>query len=227
MIRSKATWAFAAERQVVGQTADKRESMATTSLRRHHTSSLTDDEVILLDPMFDSPHRPRALYRANYQDLFNTPYCHRLNDSDVDAALVKLCEAGLVSYSDERYGFTAAGGLLWEGERRPPWSMFCSESEGCENDDDVWDVELVAVSRDLGQQFLRTAQMYGRYADVSMASLSWSPVERSPIYWKHDLAAWHTRFSSRVGDRWDHDGFFSVRGWWSSIGNLNRHLSPR
>jgi hypothetical protein len=201
--------------------------MATTEFRRQYTSSLTDDDVILLDPMFDSPHRPRAFYRSNYRDLFNTSYCHRLSDGDVDAALRKLCEAGLVRHFDARYGLTPAGGLLWEAERNPPWSMFCYESEGGKGGDAIRDVEVVAVSRDVGEQFLCRAQMYGRYADVSMSSVGWSPMERSPIYWKQDLAAWYTRFPSKASDRWDHDGFFSARGWWSSITDLNRCLSPR
>jgi hypothetical protein len=200
--------------------------MAMIEFRRRYASSLTDDELILLDPMFDSPHRPRAFYHSNYQDLFNTPYCHCLSDSDVEAALVRLCGAGVVGYSNGRYALTADGGRLWEAERDPPWPMYCYEAEGHQDGGRLWDVEIVAVSREVGEQFLCTAQRYGRYPDVSMASLNWSPMERSPIYWKQDLAAWHTRFPSQAGDQWDHDGFFNAMQWWSSLTDLNRYLPP-
>lgn len=97
-------------------------------LLRTHVTSLTDDELILFDVLFEFSGSPcKFLRKLHFGEIFNYR-AHSLDDDALDEALASLCERGLLRafQLDGRphCGMTSSGGALWEVERLPDWSRF-------------------------------------------------------------------------------------------------------
>ena len=192
---------------------------------RSRSSSLTEDELTVIDPLFDSYAPKKALSSRNYASSFNTDYSHNLSDAELDACLERFTKEGLVfgpiSTRASTYGLTPAGGSIWEAERRPIWELFCVASEGLESEG-MCEVEITAYSHDVGRAYLSLAEECGVYSDFETADLLWRQPTPSRIYWKERPRPWCTAVHVRKND-WrmvDAERFKRDLKSWSDINDL-------
>jgi len=104
---------------------------------RTDVTELSDDELLLFDAIFECPWPVQALRRGEYGFHLNVRYTHGLSDEDLRARIVELVDRGLMttdirdpveSLNRPYCALTPTGGVLWELERKPDWSKYCSDS---------------------------------------------------------------------------------------------------
>ena len=92
---------------------------------------LTDDQLILLDVLFDRGATIRLLRRGIFHEQWNLGYVHSLDDVELKNTLHLLCEHGVLKplSISERVSFrmTRVGGEMWSLERCPDWTRYCTE----------------------------------------------------------------------------------------------------
>ena len=105
-----------------------------TSHFRSHASNLTDDELSLLDVMFDGGATPSMLRQCNISAQFNVKP-HSLDDASLKETVRKFLRDGIVKPTDHRHRghryirLTERGADLWSLERCPVWDRFCKDRE--------------------------------------------------------------------------------------------------
>jgi hypothetical protein len=97
---------------------------------RTGATELTDDELLLMDFVFDVWAAERFLRRDVYHAHRNVRFTHGLDDEALSRTLRSLVGRGLFAcetHDDEapRYSLTPRGGDLWEAERKPDWTRYC------------------------------------------------------------------------------------------------------
>jgi hypothetical protein len=142
-----------------------------TNLKRTHTTSLTDDELILLDVMFSGGAPFRMLRQSVFTDQWNCPP-HNLDDCQLGDTLDRFCSTGmlesdLVSFRDARqmyYYMTPHGGSSWESERTPIWDRYamdtCWSLEGWAEKEIVF---ILAVSAGIRDDFWQVGRDVGMW----------------------------------------------------------------
>lgn len=99
---------------------------------RSGETSLTNDELLLLDVVFWIDATPAHLRRHGFEARWNSEP-HALDDGSLLATLSQLQrDRVLIQTSQEFRGqkylsMTKEGGELWSLERRPIWDRYCSE----------------------------------------------------------------------------------------------------
>lgn len=95
------------------------------------TTWLSDDDLLLLDAMFDCGVRFGHLRRDNYQLQWNLPYTHNYDDHQLQGRLDYLCQRQILQQQRAEghtyFRFTVQGGDLWSQERCPDWQRYCSD----------------------------------------------------------------------------------------------------
>jgi hypothetical protein len=90
---------------------------------------LTDDQLILLDALFDLRAGFGLLRRDSFEVQWNFGYAHALDDAALACNLRWLCEHGALAAEGDGdracYQMTHSGGELWSRERCPVWERFC------------------------------------------------------------------------------------------------------
>jgi hypothetical protein len=99
---------------------------------RTNRTWLTDDQLILLDVLFDVAVSFKRLRAEDFGERWNVRYSHQLDDAQLQCALRWLCEHGVLEIERDADGtafhrMTAAGGALWSEERCPVWERYCTE----------------------------------------------------------------------------------------------------
>lgn len=98
---------------------------------RTNATSLSDDELIILDAIFDGGASFELLRRSSFHPQWNLGYAHNLNDEELRCRLRRLCEQSILKteYDCRRtyYCMTPTGGDLWSQERCPSWDRYCTE----------------------------------------------------------------------------------------------------
>lgn len=127
---------------------------------RTNATWLTDDDLILLDVLFDGGATFRLLRRSVFRDQWNLGYSHRLNDDELHRRLAWLCERGVLETTVDTDGtffdLTAAGGKLWSEERCPVWERYCAVQRTTELPSKGRTVlAAIAVSPQILDEFLR------------------------------------------------------------------------
>jgi hypothetical protein len=197
---------------------------------RTRRTALTDDELCLLDALFDCTDRARMLGRDAVLAR-NLPYTHNLDDDGVELALRRLGQAGLVRLRPAdarpdlgpRVELTPSGGTLWEMERGPDWNRFCRDSSMPDRDG-AWVLSVIAMDEAVGDDFLETAiacklhaadlpQARRRWVRVSL--VPWQP-ERRVVEWRVPLAPPDETPPRLV----DWAAYEANRTWWRSITEL-------
>ncbi|MEO1527243.1 MAG: hypothetical protein AAFX06_17525 [Planctomycetota bacterium] len=94
-------------------------------------TDLTDDELLLLDMLFDRNARGDQLSSAVYELHMNCGYNHSLDDDQLLETLSSLRSRNVLRLIGNTsttetpvYSLTESGGGLWEQERRPDWRAF-------------------------------------------------------------------------------------------------------
>ncbi len=97
--------------------------------KRTHVTSLTDDELTLLDGMFDHGTSFRLLRRRGFWEQWLRR--HDLTDDELRTVLHRFIANGwLTAEACERgtdFFLTPAGGAVWESERRPDWRRLVTD----------------------------------------------------------------------------------------------------
>ena len=100
-----------------------------TLTRRTHATSLSDDELILLDVMFWGGAYYRLLRRSIFRDQWNCPP-HNLDDAELKKVLKQLVHSDVLRAErvdgEWRLSLTTQGGQLWEAERKPRWEKYAT-----------------------------------------------------------------------------------------------------
>lgn len=96
---------------------------------RTGTTSLTDDELVLLDVLFGTWACPaKLLRRRSFLPQWNFGYSHDLDDRQLRATLTELWNRGLLrpelDEKDVYFAMTPTGGELWSQERLPVWERY-------------------------------------------------------------------------------------------------------
>ena len=135
--------------------------MQTNPLRTH-TTNLTDDELLLLDVMFNVAVIPPMLRQCNFTPQFNLP-SHAINDASLDLTLSRFIEDGIIQTLGDRFrghqyiSLTEQGGELWSSERCPVWERYCSTRETGSIKNKSF-ISITAVTSEIRDDFLRDVQ---------------------------------------------------------------------
>jgi hypothetical protein len=199
-------------------------------LRRTHATSLSDDELIILDVMFDCRPPLRLLRRSVFRNQWNL-CSHNLDDEQLRDTIDRFCEAGiLASESAARgegtclyYGLTPHGGELWEAERTPIWDRYATERYGgdASGRETVSICALSANIRDDFWQIGSEARMWG--SDVGRVRF-WEISRHVLIPWKN-FPRIHVAVA-QIRQCYDCDWplYNARRTWWRDVEELEKFL---
>ena len=202
-------------------------SPATRTLR----TSLTDDELILFDGLFDVWDTLESLLRENYSTWHNLPHSHELDASALTHSLQALLDRGLIQSRTEHrsgrdmtwFALTERGGDLWMLERQPVWERYCvDDCWPAEAGGDAWLLSVRSPLFETASAFLNAAVRCRLY-EVDMEHLT---VERKPaealIPWKTFDVVYELRVpvSSPAGGHVDWDLYEKERTWWRNLNEL-------
>ena len=130
---------------------------------RTNTTWLSDDDLIILDVIFDGGVPFQLLRQKNFQDVWNLTFSHNLADDELRWRLRRLCDRDVVGTEryDERTFFcmTSIGGDLWSQERCPVWERFCSDRYRTTSQGRTM-MSVVAVSAKIRDDFVSLWPMY-------------------------------------------------------------------
>ena len=133
----------------------------TSYLKRTNKTSLSDEELLILDVLFDARDTFEALLKENYGSWHNLPYTHGLETSLLRELIDKLVRNGTMkSYASRDrlfYGLTESGGKLWEVERAPDWERYCIESSTVDEDGN-WTLSVESPAITTARAFLDCAK---------------------------------------------------------------------
>jgi hypothetical protein len=194
--------------------------------RRSRATALTDDELLLLDFMFEWHVPERMLRRDVYPLHMNVDYCHGLDDHELRKTLQRLSESGLVAESpaddDNTWSLTPLGGKQWELERQPRWDAYCQDLQKWHRSGRRLGI-VVSPNRETAERFLSVASAAGL----------WGFRDAAPRYFcitRHELIPWRefpaihvfaARTNSNDDAEVDWDFYETHRTWWRSVGELD------
>src|SRR5688500_17620735 len=125
---------------------------------RTNATYLSDDELILLDVLFDHGAEFRMLRLKRFAGIWNLGYCHNLDDGQLQCRLRWLCEHGVlyIERHDKEAWFhlTKHGFELWSEERCPVWDRYCMDRYGATARERTL-MTVVAVSSKIRDDFLK------------------------------------------------------------------------
>lgn len=131
-------------------------------LRRTNQTKLTDDELLILDVLFDRSDTFDSLVKENYASWHNLTYSHTLETDLLRELIDKLIQDRVItSYtSDENqkvfYALTESGGKLWEVERVPDWERYCVDTSSPDENGN-WIVSVESPSLTTAKAFIDCA----------------------------------------------------------------------
>lgn len=99
-------------------------------LYRTHATSLTNDDLVILDVLFHGAAIPAMLRRRHFKEQWNAEP-HRLDDAALESALDRMLKDGILERGESQsrrhhvVRMTPHGGDLWSRERCPIWQRYC------------------------------------------------------------------------------------------------------
>lgn len=208
---------------------------------RTHVTGLSDDELTLLDVMFDSIVVPNMLRRCNiYAQFLMEP--HSLENADLEHTLTRFLREGIIRqteryFRDQQYiAITPYGASLWSSERCPVWERFCVDRIFSEVGERRG-MSVCAVSATIRDDYLRIAhrniQHLKRAIIRDIGLLEWKSFERLHVglvvYRVPKLPAVQTQDSvlAFTEERWRHIRHTERdRTWWRCVGELQKFCNP-
>lgn len=195
---------------------------------------LTDDDLIVLDVMFDVRVSRACLARDGFELRWNLKYSHGYNNLALAQRLRHFEEVGVIhSPNPDIFEMTPNGGALWSQERCPLWERFCIDRYHYHSDDLVL-LSVVAVSEDIRDKFLEWWPIYpARRRKVTIRNYELVPwKEFSHLYvglaFYHEPSSWGDE-----GWRASHERELShyamletARPWWRMVSELQKLLPP-
>jgi hypothetical protein len=212
-------------------------------LRRTHATPLSDDELILLDVMFDAGASLRLLRRSVFADQWNHP-SHNLDDDQLRDTIDRFCEAGILAsepftWRDEMvsiYWLTPHGGTLWEAERTPVWERYVSGRRSFTRSSGREIVSFCALSENVLSDYWRLGDIDMWRSDVVRvrfwqisrhAIIPWKDFPRihaAVIYVKDNDSGGVCQDAQVYKGAWGWRLYESRRTWWQSVKELQKFL---
>lgn len=133
-----------------------------SDLKRTHKTNLLEEELLILDVLFDSNDTFESLVKENFASWHNLPYSHDLDTGTLGKLINKLIGNGILRSTTpgpgtrEFYGLTEIGGKLWEAERGPDWDKFCTDSSTMD-ENGTWILSVESPSITAARAFLACA----------------------------------------------------------------------
>lgn len=156
---------------------------------RTHATSLTDDELILLDVLFS--HHGTSYRLLRQRDFVAQWNCqsHALNDDQLAETLNRMVNVGWLETWEHGnrgccYRMIPAGGRQWELERAPEWDRYAIDRYGETRSGEPL-VTIAATTAERRDDFWRIG------CEVGMLAHSLGRVRRATIR-NHALIPWKT-----------------------------------
>ena len=203
---------------------------AGSFLKRTKETNLSEEELIILDVLFDARDRFESLMKENYASWHNLPYSHSLETKVLRDLIYRLVENGILSSHPSDldgtifYGLTEAGGKLWEVERVPNWERYCTDYS-TEDETGQWMLSVESPAAATVQAFIDCAthcRLFGfKQEEIRRTTL----IEEKPsiVYWK----AFSTVYSMSVpmnalmdANLVDWQEYERRRSWWRTLTEL-------
>jgi hypothetical protein len=198
---------------------------------------LTDDQLILLDVLFDAGATLRLLRRENFLEQWNLGYAHGLDDAALECNMRWLCEHSVLE--PQRDGdhtwlaMTRDGGELWSRERCPVWERYCTDRYTTTSRGRT-QMSVMAVSPEVRDHFLSLWPQYPARRKTAVISdrplIGWHPFPRVYV----GVATYEERHqwtpSEYVVWAEQHRQHWAMlereRSWWRCVPELQRFV-PR
>lgn len=196
---------------------------------RTNQTDLTDDELLLLDFLFDKGGATLpSLSQENFSFHMNWKYSHSLSNDRLAGVMNDLTTRQIVeSKPRDRgkktgYWLTTAGGALWEAERKPDWKRHCDD-RWYRDESGVGIVEVHCLDPVVGHEFLRIAKKCRLHDITSEPKTKSLGASRELVYWRTLDEVWEITTTSTLSG---HDGipdwnkYERGRIWWRSLNEL-------
>ena len=201
-----------------------------SSLKRTNKTKLLEEELLILDVLFDSRDTFESLVKENYASWHNLPYSHNLETSFLREIIDKLINNDIIkSYPTGNkvfYALTETGGILWEAERAADWERYCIDSSTVEeNGNGILSVESPSITT--AQAFLVRARdcLLYKFNQDDFETTTLSERRISTVEWR----TFPTVYSLSVEtyplpeiNVVDWNQYESKRTWWRSLTELGK-----
>lgn len=199
-------------------------------LKRTNKTSLSDEELLILDVLFDASDTFESLRKENYGSWHNLPYTHTLEASLLRELIEKLIRNGVIKSHISRpgarlfYALTEAGGKVWEVERAPNWERYCTDNLTVD-ENGSWTLSVESPSITTAKAFVVGAKECSLYQFNDATLRTRTQIERkiSTIEWR----VFPTIYSLSVrtqplpeGNIVDWSAYESKRTWWRGLMEL-------
>lgn len=211
--------------------------MSKKALNRTGKTKLSDDELIIFDAIFDSNCSIEKLNRKGFDERFNIPYKHSLNDKALIVCLENLQSQKLIRIKEVKENkskplfveLTAKGRKLWETEREPIWEKYC---EGWTYSPFKFEnkllLEVVSSSMKTLKDFLRIATEINLFGIGKDYEIEFSAEKRKFIVglnWKRfpelHFATLTGKYEERIPTEKEWNYFYENLSWWGNVHELN------
>ena len=164
-------------------------------IKRNNNTSLTDDELVIFDVLFDT-FVPLNFLRCgeDFSLIFNYP-SHSLDVNKLKDTIQRFVRNGLMKFKlnvipkDEQIvtfiGLTKNGGELWEKERLPIWDKFVSDSSY--NYKGYWELSISSPSLETATVFITIAQECKLYELINPNDIEVDEIKGSDL---EDFLPW-------------------------------------
>jgi len=202
-------------------------------LKRTHKTNLLEEELLILDVLFDANDTFESLVKENFASWHNLPYSHDLDTGTLEELINKLIGNGILGSTNpglgnrEFYGLTEIGGKLWEVERVPDWDKYCTDSSTID-ENGTWMLSVESPSITTARAFLAGANdcfLYRFHSDeirmttlmdTKIAIVDWRTfqtvcsisVTTDPVWETHQV---------------DWNEYENNRSWWRSLSELAKY----
>ena len=192
---------------------------------RTNRSSLSDDELLILDFLFDKQSKAEHLDASIYAVHMDCGYTHGLGAEQLDQSIKSLVARGMLA-SRNRRGWegvlclTKAGGSAWESERCPDWSLYLWHSATVQESGNLLTIEspsFATLSR-----FVPAAREMGLFSPGDAA------VREARPFWLRLMGrcfSFSTRFAVSLAasyGRCDYDALRRRCRWWDHVCDIPR-----
>jgi hypothetical protein len=204
---------------------------------RTNTTWLTDDQLVLLDVLFDKDTPFWLLRREDFLERVNLGYAHNLDDGELHSSLRWLVEHGFLTTKcdggETYFCMTAACSELWSQERCPVWERYCRDRYKTTSRGRTM-MTVTAASARVRDDFLELwppDSARRRTATITDYNLiGWQPFARVFVgVATYAQQQWtleqHTHWVELC--RGHKDMLGRERSWWRCVGELQRFVTQR
>ncbi len=204
--------------------------------QRTRISKLADNDLILLDFMFDATVPRPMLEDEKFSIHNNTSYSHEFDTLQLNKVLNRLLDQELLfterhKFREEKveyYGLTSTGGKLWESERKPVWKRYVEDSQELAEQKGVWATTISSYSE---EALFACVEYYVKnsFMGVPISELKYAQSNSSSlIYWKNNSVVYKCQFLAKEKEdveRTDWGKYKQNRVWWRNVCELQRYFA--